>query len=121
MREGERRIRERSRIRHHDRLATRSDHLRKHPDRARDAEMSKAALLAAAETIFARDGFEGARVDEIARVAGYNKSLIFQYFGDKLGLYQKVVWCVRDDAGSQLRTIVERFTGPDATPMTANS
>lgn len=55
------------------------------------AEATPQALLDAAQTIFARDGFSGARVDEIARVAGYNKALIFHYFGDKLGLYRALM------------------------------
>jgi AcrR family transcriptional regulator len=114
MRDEERRMRVRTR----ERLrATERDHRRKHAERGRDAEASKAALLAAAEDIFARDGFEGARVDEIARSAGYNKSLIFQYFGDKEGLYSQVVWRMRDLVGAQIGAIVQRFTGPDAPPI----
>ena len=56
-----------------------------------DAEGSREALLNAAEEVFAEHGFDGARVDAIAEKAGYNKSLIFQYFGDKLGLYAAVI------------------------------
>ena len=52
-----------------------------------DADGAREALLNAAEEVFAEHGFDGARVDDIAETAGYNKSLIFQYFGDKLGLY----------------------------------
>ena len=40
--------------------------------------------------VFAEHGFDGARVDAIAAESGYNKSLLFQYFGDKLGLYTEV-------------------------------
>lgn len=45
----------------------------------------------AAEEVFAEHGFDGARLDMIAQVSGYNKSLIGQYFGDKLGLYVEVL------------------------------
>jgi AcrR family transcriptional regulator len=114
MRDGERRERVRTRERYR---TTGRDHRRKHAERGRDAEASKAALLAAAEDIFARDGFEGARVDEIAKAAGYNKSLIFQYFGDKEGLYSQVVWRMREQSGAQIGAIVQRFTGPDAPPL----
>ncbi len=41
--------------------------------------------------MFAQHGFDGARIDAIAKESGYNKSLIFQYFDDKLGLYAAVV------------------------------
>ncbi len=59
--------------------------------RMHDAEGAREALLNAAEEVFAEHGFDGARVDAIAETAGYNKSLIFQYFGDKLGLYAAVI------------------------------
>ncbi len=59
--------------------------------RAHDAQGAREAILNAAEEVFAEHGFDGARIDAIAAKAGYNKSLIFQYFGDKLGLYARVV------------------------------
>jgi TetR/AcrR family transcriptional regulator len=59
--------------------------------RAHDAEGAREAILNAAEKVFAEHGFDGARIDAIAATAGYNKSLIFQYFDDKLGLYAEVV------------------------------
>ncbi len=59
--------------------------------RSHDAEGAREAILAAAEQVFAEHGFDGARVDAIAKVAGYNKSLIFQYYGDKLSLYGEVM------------------------------
>src|SRR5215471_18035268 len=59
--------------------------------RAHDAEGAREAILNAAEEIFAEHGFDGARIDAIAETAGYNKRLIFQYYGDKLGLYAAVL------------------------------
>jgi TetR/AcrR family transcriptional regulator len=59
--------------------------------RGRDAEVARQAILDAAEEAFAENGFDGARVDAIAGASGYNKSLLFQYFGDKLGLYVEVI------------------------------
>lgn len=59
--------------------------------RVHDAEGARRAILDAAEEVFAEHGFDGARVDAIAATAGYNKSLIFQYFGDKLNLYAEVL------------------------------
>ena len=56
-----------------------------------DAEGAREAILNAGEEVFAEHGFDGARIDTIAKVSGYNKSLIFQYFGDKLGLYAAVI------------------------------
>jgi TetR/AcrR family transcriptional regulator len=59
--------------------------------RPRDAEATRAALLARATREFADRGFDGARVDEIAEAAGINKRMIYAYFGDKEGLYRAVL------------------------------
>lgn len=48
-------------------------------------------VVSAAGDEFARRGFEGARVDLIARRAGVNKQLVFYYYGSKRGLFQAVV------------------------------
>jgi TetR/AcrR family transcriptional regulator len=59
--------------------------------RERDSEAARLAILDAAEVAFAENGFDGARIDAIAAASGYNKSLIFHYFDDKLGLYSEVL------------------------------
>lgn len=59
--------------------------------RARDAQRAREVILDAAEAVFAQHGFDGARIDAIAKASGYNISLLFQYFGDKLGLYAAVL------------------------------
>jgi TetR/AcrR family transcriptional regulator len=59
--------------------------------RTHDAEGAREAILSAAEVVFAEHGFDGARIDAIAKASGYNSSLLFHYFGDKLGLYTEVV------------------------------
>ncbi|SRR5579871_4049808 len=63
--------------------------------KGRNAEETREAILNAAEEVFAEHGFDGARIDAIAERSGYNKSLIFQYYGDKLGLYSEVL--IRSD------------------------
>lgn len=61
------------------------------PKRTYDAARTKEIILDAAEEIFAELGFSAARIDAIAKAAGYNKSLIYQYFQDKIGLYTEVI------------------------------
>ncbi|WP_027086918.1 TetR/AcrR family transcriptional regulator [Cohnella panacarvi] len=56
-----------------------------------DAAKTKETILDAAELIFAEQGYSAARVDAIAKASGYNKSLIYQYYQDKIGLYTEVV------------------------------
>jgi Transcriptional regulator len=53
----------------------------------RVASASREGLIAASVAEFARKGFAGARVDEIAASAGVNKQLVYHYFGSKQGLY----------------------------------
>ena len=56
-----------------------------------DAESTRDRILEAAKQEFAQEGFAGARVDAIARLAGANKQLIYHYFGDKEGLFKAVM------------------------------
>ncbi len=48
-------------------------------------------IVAAAREEFARRGFAGARVEQIARRAGVNKQLLFYYYHSKRGLFQAVL------------------------------
>jgi TetR/AcrR family transcriptional regulator len=59
--------------------------------RPRDAQKTRETILDAAESVFSEHGFDGARIDAIAKASGYNTSLLFQYFTDKLGLYIAVL------------------------------
>lgn len=47
-------------------------------------------VLEGARTIFMRDGFEGASVDDIAREAGVSKATLYSYFPDKRLLFAQV-------------------------------
>ncbi|MBU5672140.1 TetR/AcrR family transcriptional regulator [Paenibacillus brevis] len=49
----------------------------------RDAQASQQKILDAAEAVFAEKGFDGARVDEIAKRAGLNKGMLYYYFQSK--------------------------------------
>ena len=58
---------------------------------ARDADLTRQRLLAAATDEFSELGLAGARVDRIAARAGCNKALIYSYFGGKEQLLGAVV------------------------------
>src|ERR1700741_2546208 len=66
-------------------------------------------LVLAAGDEFARRGFEGARVDLIARRAGVNKKLVFYSYGSKRGLFQAVVGKA---AGELERALTELAIAP---------
>jgi AcrR family transcriptional regulator len=59
--------------------------------RVRDSARTKAEILVAGRAEFAERGFEGARVDAIAALAGANKRLLYHYFGNKEELYRAVL------------------------------
>ena len=47
-------------------------------------------VLDGARTVFMRDGFEGASVDDIVREAGVSKATLYSYFPDKRLLFIEV-------------------------------
>lgn len=59
--------------------------------KTRDADATRARILAAAKKEFATNGLGGARVDEIADRAKANKRMIYHYFGNKEDLFTTVL------------------------------
>jgi AcrR family transcriptional regulator len=56
----------------------------------RNADRTRARILAAATEEFAARGIAGARVSRIAEVAGCNKAMLYAYFGNKDELFDAV-------------------------------
>lgn len=46
------------------------------------------AIIEAAITQFAQKGFDGTRIETVAREAKYNKALVYRHFGTKEGLFR---------------------------------
>jgi AcrR family transcriptional regulator len=61
------------------------------PPVSRDAERTRAELLAVATEVFAEEGYSGARVDDIAERTRTTKRMIYYYFGGKEQLYLAVL------------------------------
>jgi len=57
----------------------------------RDAVATRQRILQAACRAFAEEGFNGARIDQIARASEANVQMIYRYFGAKEGLYLAVL------------------------------
>jgi AcrR family transcriptional regulator len=90
---------------------------RRRRSRERHADVAREAILHAGQDTFAHYGFSGARVDEIAKASGYNKALLFHYFGDKLGLYQAVMGRMKERILEHLGGTIERLAvASDETP-----
>ncbi len=61
------------------------------PARRRNAANTREAILASARTAFAKAGYDGAGVREIALGAGVTAMLVNRYFGSKEQLFAEVV------------------------------
>jgi AcrR family transcriptional regulator len=72
-------------------------------------EARRAAILAAALDEFTARGYEGARLDDVARRAGIAKGTIYLYFVDKEALFQELV---RSMVNPVLATL-EQMRAPD--------
>lgn len=72
---------------------------------------TKEALLAAAKKVFARKGFDGATVKDIAEIAGVNVSLVSYHFDGKEKLFHT---CIEQFAQSRLATAEKFLKGPES-------
>ena len=78
---------------------------------ARDADATRARLLAAARREFAAFGIAGARVDRIAAEAASNKAQIYHYFGSKEQLFDAVFAALVDEVVRELPLEVHDLPG----------
>jgi len=83
--------------------------------RRRDAERTKAEILAAAIDEFSERGLNGARVDNIAARTRTNKRMIYYYFGSKERLYIAVL----EDAYRKIREAEKELRLDDLPPAEA--
>lgn len=79
--------------------------------RERKSRETRAAILEAAEHIFAEVGLAGARTDAIAARAGVNKALLYYYFKSKDALFHAVL---EDHLKDFHRRGLEVLTAPEA-------
>ena len=70
-------------------------------------------IVAAAREEYAKHGFAGARVEQIARRAGVNKQLLFYYYHSKHGLFQAVL----GQAAGELEGALAALALPSGRPL----
>ncbi len=68
-------------------------------------------VLEGARTVFMRDGFEGASVDDIVRAAGVSKATLYSYFPDKRLLFLEVA---KVECQAQSDAAVAQVEGSDS-------
>ena len=72
--------------------------------RAAQKEARPREIVEAALAIFARDGFAGTRLEDVAERVGISKGTIYLYFENKEELFKA---CVRETLGSHLQQTME--------------
>ena len=70
-------------------------------------ELARDRIVQAATREFALRGFDGARIDAIARSAGVNKALLYYYFPNKKELYRRLLLEHLETAAATLAAAVD--------------
>ena len=79
----------------------------------RDPDRTRSQILQAATREMVEHGFGGARIDRIAHKSGFNKRMIYHYFGDKEALYAAVL----DEVLGKMRIAERDFKYDDLSPQ----
>jgi AcrR family transcriptional regulator len=78
------------------------------------SERTRAALLAAAETIFARDGFEASRIEDIAAEAGRSRGAFYANFASKTEVFLALRSLAALRRARRVRELLKPIAGEDA-------
>jgi AcrR family transcriptional regulator len=89
------------------------------PERRR--ELTRSALVEAAADVFARRGFEGASLEEIAEAAGFTRGAIYSNFGSKEDLMLAVVERYNETLVGAFSDTLERATDISQEEMTVSA
>ena len=82
------------------------------------AERTRAAILEAAEALFAERGFASTRLEDVAERVGIRRASIVYYFRDKRELYEAVLGSV---FGGLFEVLEEAISGPEPLPLRAEA
>ena len=82
------------------------------PGRAEKKAAQRRTILEAAKSVFFRDGFMQANLDEVAQIAGVAKGTLYRYFDNKGELYVAVLSHNGEIFESRMREAGEQGAGP---------
>jgi TetR/AcrR family transcriptional regulator len=88
------------------------------PKSTRDPERTRAAILAAAETLFAQNGFDATSLQEIGQRAGVSRGAPNYVFGTKERLYQAVLEHVLHAEHDSVAQVQARLSATEASSET---
>jgi TetR/AcrR family transcriptional regulator, mexJK operon transcriptional repressor len=72
-------------------------------DDQRRSVRKRRAILAAATTLFLRNGYRGTSMDEIAALAAVSKQTVYKHFADKERLFAEIVVGTVDEASDRVQ------------------
>lgn len=75
------------------------------PPKRRNAPLTKAKILAAAQQAFSRGGYSQTGIRDIADMVGVSSTILLRYFGSKAGLFEAAL---RDVMGAELMIPADR-------------
>ncbi len=81
-------------------------------------ERTRLALLQAGAEVFARRGYHGASLDEVAEAAGYTKGAIYDHFGSKDDFFFAVVDHRASERFDHFEALVDELAGRGVEELT---
>src|SRR6476469_9772699 len=79
------------------------------------ADDRRSAIIDAARTLFARNGFRGTGTSEIAEAAGCSEPIIYKHFASKQALFAAVI----EECALELRGMLDQTVSEHADPLEA--
>ena len=74
--------------------------------RAREKKENK--ILRAAERVFVKKGFDGTRMEDIAKASGLPKPNVYYYFKTKKEIYRRIISELHDEWSKAFEEIMRR-------------
>lgn len=71
------------------------------------SQSTQTALITAARTLFAEQGYAAVPADEIVRAAGVTRGALYHHFGDKQGLFRAVIEQLETEITEEISAVVE--------------
>jgi TetR/AcrR family transcriptional regulator, acrAB operon repressor len=71
-----------------------------------EADQTRQSLLDAALTVFSREGYDAARLEDIAAAAGVTRGAVYHHFESKAGLYTALVVAAQQQGGQAVQQAI---------------
>ena len=68
------------------------------------------AILAAAEKVFLKSGYDGTSMDEIAALAGVSKQTVYKHFADKERLFSEIILGTTNKIDAVVKQVADKLT-----------